>query len=254
MSTDTTLTGDDNQPCLWETRQSLTLHFGSEAVQSRMSKDAPWRLEFEYTRRMVTFLAFHPDPAEILIVGLGGGSLSKFCHRFLPNANITSIEINPAVIALRDKFLIPRDNRQFRILQADALDYLPAHPASADIILMDAYDADGLPPALCSEDFYRASREALKPGGILSANLWRSDKAFRRNLGRLGRVFDRRVVSATCDTGNESVFCFREPALPPFAQAWKNALHYQKLTGVNLPGHLEDLVFNAGNDWFYGSA
>ncbi|HEX5278179.1 MAG TPA: fused MFS/spermidine synthase [Fluviicoccus sp.] len=244
----------EHVPELWETRQSLTLHFGREAVQSRMSKDAPWRLEFEYTRRMVTFLAFHPEPADILIVGLGGGSLSKFCHRFLPNANITSIEINPAVIALRDKFLIPPDSRQFRILQADALDYLPVHPASADIILMDAYDADGLPQALCSEDFYRVSREALKPGGILSANLWRSDKAFRRYLGRLGRVFDRRVVSASCDTGNESVLCFREPALPPFAQAWKNALHYQKLTGVNLPGYLEDLVFSAGNDWFYGSA
>ncbi|RZU36828.1 spermidine synthase [Fluviicoccus keumensis] len=253
MGGSTLPTENHDQPELWETRQSLTLHFGSEAVQSRMSKDAPWRLEFEYTRRMVTFLAFHPEPADILIVGLGGGSLSKFCQRFLPNANITSIEINPAVIALRDKFLIPPDSRQFRILRADAVEYLPAHPASADIILMDAYDADGLPPALCSEDFYRASREALKPGGILSANLWRSDKAFRRNLGRLGRIFDRRVVSATCDTGNESVLCFREPALPPFAQAWKNALHYQKLTGVNLPGYLEDLVFSAGNDWFYGS-
>lgn len=241
-------------PELWETRQSLTLHFGTEAVQSRMSKEAPWRLEFEYTRRMVSFLAFHPDPADILIVGLGGGSLSKFCHRFLPNANITSLEINPAVIALRDKFLIPPDGPGFRILLADAVAYLPAHPGSADIILMDAYDADGLPPALCSEDFYLACREALKPGGILSANLWRSDKAFRRNLGRLGRIFDRHVVSATCDTGNESVLCFREPALPPFGTAWKNALRYQKLTGVNVPGQLEDLVFNAGNDWFYGSA
>lgn len=250
---DTTDTARPNQPEIWETRQNLVLHFGSEAVQSRMSKDVPWRLEFEYTRRMAGFLAFHPEPAAVLIVGLGGGSLSKFCHRFLPDTDITSLEINPEVIALRNTFLIPTDSPSFRILRADAADYLPAHPASADVILLDAYDADGLPPPLCTEAFYTACRHALRPGGVLVSNLWRSDPAFRRHLGRLGRVFERRVVSAACDTGNETVFCFRDAELPPFKTAWKRALHFQQLTGVNLPGHLEDLVFNAGNDWFYGS-
>ena len=117
---------DHDVPCLWETGRSVTLHFGAEAVQSQMSKDAPNRLEFEYTRLMAAFLPFHPEPADILIVGLGGGSLSKFCHHHLPDSRITTVEINPEVIALRDTFLIPPESPRFRIICADAVDYAAA--------------------------------------------------------------------------------------------------------------------------------
>lgn len=243
---------DHDVPCLWETGRSVTLHFGAEAVQSQMSKDAPNRLEFEYTRLMTAFLPFHPEPADILIVGLGGGSLSKFCHHHLPDSRITTVEINPEVIALRDTFLIPPESPRFRIICADAVDYLPQQPASTDILLLDGYNADGLPPALSSESFYEDCFQALRPGGLLVANLWKTDPAFRLYTGRLGRLFNRRLVRSGCDTGNEVVLCFRDEVLPPFEAVWQRAQEFQAKTGLNLPQYLENLVFNAGSAWFYG--
>src|SRR5690606_15673673 len=95
---------------------------GSAAVQSSMSLLNPYALEFEYTRLMMGFLLFDPDPAHMLMIGLGGGSLPKFCHRYLPQTSIDVVEIDPDVIALRDAFHVPPDDARFRVIAADGKD------------------------------------------------------------------------------------------------------------------------------------
>ena len=62
----------------------------------------PSALDLEYTQTMMGFLLFLPQPQRIAMIGLGGGSLAKFCHRYLPRTRIQVVEINPHVIALRD--------------------------------------------------------------------------------------------------------------------------------------------------------
>ena len=64
-----------------------SLHFTLGELQSRMLTASPWQLEVDYTRTMMGFLLFHPAPARIGMIGLGGGSIAKFCHRYLPAAN-----------------------------------------------------------------------------------------------------------------------------------------------------------------------
>src|SRR5512146_2380403 len=75
------------------------LHLGSSSVQSAMRLTAPNDLELAYTRCMMAFMPFHPQPRRILMVGLGGGSLAKFVHSRLPRVKIIVIEINPQVVA-----------------------------------------------------------------------------------------------------------------------------------------------------------
>ena len=58
----------------------------------------------------------------------GGGSLAKFCYRHLPDTCITVVEINPHVIALRDEFKVPPDDRRFRVVEADGV-HFAAHTA-----------------------------------------------------------------------------------------------------------------------------
>ena len=138
-----------SQPQLRRTRDALTLQFsGSAAVQSSMSLLNPYALEFEYTRLMMGFLLFDHDPAHMLMIGLGGGSLPKFCHRYLPQTSIDVIEIDPGVIALRDAFHVPPDDARFRVIAADGKDYLHDGPAPVDVLLIDAYDGQGMPAAL----------------------------------------------------------------------------------------------------------
>ena len=87
---------------------SQSLYFSIEEVQSRMQLQHPDALDLRYTRTMMGFLRFLPAPEAIAMIGLGGGSLAKFCHRHLPKARIDVAELNPHVIALRDAFGSPR--------------------------------------------------------------------------------------------------------------------------------------------------
>ena len=98
------------RPQLREEDDIISLRFGPWHVQISMIKADPDVLILGYTRAMMAFLLLVPEPKDILIVGLGGGSLSKYCHRLLPAARITTVEISQKVIDLRDRFFIPADN------------------------------------------------------------------------------------------------------------------------------------------------
>lgn len=95
------------RPFIYENANSKALHFSISDIQSCMRIDDPNALALEYTRTMMGFLLFRPEPRSIGMVGLGGGSLAKFCYHHLPGARIQIAEINPLVIALRDEFHIP---------------------------------------------------------------------------------------------------------------------------------------------------
>ena len=177
---------------------SRILSFSAEYVQSRMDTREPDALQLEYTRMMMGFLLHLPAPSNIAMVGLGGGSLAKFCHRYLPETRIDVIEIDAEVIALRDNFAIPADNARFAVHHADAADFLHHCDGEFDVILADGFDSQGIPPNLCTEQFYCDCRAALKPAGMLVANLHSCSNDYDVVLGRIERVFDNAVSVTTC--------------------------------------------------------
>jgi spermidine synthase len=82
-----------------EERGMRVLHLGSQAIQSAMRLSRPWDLELAYTRAMMGFLMFNSTPQDVLMIGLGGGSLAKFIRRQRPQTHLTAVEIDPRVIA-----------------------------------------------------------------------------------------------------------------------------------------------------------
>ena len=153
------------------TQNLRTLHLSSESIQSSMWVFKPDALDLEYTRLMMGFLAFNAAPAQIAMIGLGGGSLPKFCYRHLPGSHIDVVEINEEVIALRNEFMIPQDNERFRVLHGDGADFVRDKTISPDILLVDGFGPDGVPDQLSSQDFYDACYEMLKTDGIMVVNL-----------------------------------------------------------------------------------
>src|SRR5215213_3597731 len=77
-----------------------SLHIGSDTVQSSMRVSRPNDLELSYTRSMMAFLLFMPEPREILMIGLGGGSLAKFVLQHLTNTRTRAVEVNPRVVTV----------------------------------------------------------------------------------------------------------------------------------------------------------
>lgn len=200
-----------------EDDDSLALHFDLATVQSRMLRDAPERLVLGYTRTMMGFLLLTPQPRKICMIGLGGGSMPKYCHAKLPQAAIAVVEIDADVIALREQFQVPADSDRFHVLQMDGADYMRA-PMRAfdgpcegpfDVIVVDGFDSDGQPTQLCSLAFYDNAFARLAENGVMAVNL-HHNALYEIALARLNRSFDDAVIVVDCETSaNRIAFAFK---------------------------------------------
>jgi spermidine synthase len=179
----------DGAPYVVDSGRLRSLHFNAEEIQSAMWIDRPDALYLEYTRLMMGVLMFAPQPRSITMIGLGGGSLVKFCHRHLPDAHIVAVEVDAQVLALRDQFRIPGNDARLQILQADGGEYLQAAAdASCDVLMLDAYTVGGVPPALSSQAFFDECARVTGEG-VLVANLHEAHPDFALQAARIRRSF-----------------------------------------------------------------
>ena len=208
--------GRYGKPFLVDDGRSRRLHFGLDYVQSEMDLGQPAALALRYTRAMMAFLLFLPDPRHIVVVGLGGGSLTKFCHRRLPQARVTTVEIDADVIAFGGLFDLPAPDARMRLLHADACDYFAGDAAPADVVLLDGCDRNGSAASLCSARFYRDVRARLRRFGMAVANITGSPARAAEHLRLIAGVFDGHVLVIDLpDCGNRVAFAFNDPRASP---------------------------------------
>jgi spermidine synthase len=197
------------RPFMIDNGLTRSLFFSIDNVQSCMRLDDPLALVAAYTQKMMAFLLFIPAPRHVLMIGLGGGSLAKFCHRFLPDTRISVVEINADVIALRDEFGIPPDDERFEIIHKDGADFLSKAEVIADVILIDAFDEEGVSRSLASSDFYRRANECLTPDGALIMNLSGDKSRYLAPIQNLRSVFPAVLAVPVEDNDNVLLFAFR---------------------------------------------
>jgi len=198
------------------------LHLGTEWVQGSMDLRRPYDIELEYVQRMMAWLLF-VDPAGVskrhaMQLGLGAGSLTKFCWRKL-RMKTTAIELNPQVVAAcRLWFKVPPDDDRLAVVLGDAGE-VASHEhwrGQVDALQVDLYDHEAAAPVLDSKTFYADCRKLLTEGGVMTVNLFGRDSSFDRSLERISGAFGRDCVWVFRPTreGNTIVVALREAAHP----------------------------------------
>lgn len=169
------------------------LQIGGNAIQSAMRLEAPDRIELDYVRAMMAFLLFCPKPREVLMVGLGGGSMARFIHQHMRKTRTTVVEINPGVVTVARKFFhFPEEDGRLEIVIGDGSQVVPARPGSADVLVVDGF-VNGKPAKdLCAPAFYDAAFAALREGGVMVANFMADDKRIEAYCKRIEKSFGRR--------------------------------------------------------------
>ena len=191
-----------------------SLHFSLDQLQSSMCSARPTELEVDYTRTMMGFLMFEPQPAHIAMIGLGGGSLLKFCYRHLPHTQLTVLEINPHVIALRHEFDVPDDPQRIHLICADGADFVRDTPTEFDVLLVDGFISEGQAPSLCSQALYNDCFQALSAQGIMVVNLHRDHPDHGVFTGRIRLAFDGNLMEVESkEKGNSIIFARKGPAI-----------------------------------------
>jgi spermidine synthase len=198
-----------------------SLHLGNNMVQSAMRLAAPNQLELTYTRCMMGFMLFHPQPENLLMIGLGGGSLVKFVYHGLPRTKITVVEINPKVIVFaRNYFSVPPDDERLQVLIGEGSEYIARHPSSADVLMVDGFDDGCQVASLCTQDFYNHARAVLKRNGVLVVNLLSRDRGFQNYMRRIESSFSGHISTLAADPhGNVIAFAFRQK---PARRVWES--------------------------------
>jgi len=209
-------TGQYRKPFVVDDGVVRRLHFSLAYVQSEMDINNPYALNIGYTRKMMAFLMFLPRPKHVLIIGLGGGSLTKFCYRELSRARITTVEIDEDVIAFGELFGVPTPDTRMAIVHADAADYLATPADRADVILLDGFDKIGIVPAFCDAQFYQNLRARLRPGGMLVMNVAGSAEMRQAHLSLVADAFmDNVIEQEVGNDGNRVAFAFNDPEFTP---------------------------------------
>ncbi len=235
--------GDYQKPFVVDDGVVRKLHFNLAYVQSVMDINNPYALNIAYTRKMMAFLLFLPRPKHVLIVGLGGGSLTKFCYRQLPRARITTVEIDADVIAFGELFGVPAPDERMSIIHADATDYLATNADRADVILLDGFDKIGIVPSFCDAGFYQNLRARLRPGGMLVMNVAGAEDMRRAHLGLIADTFmDNLIVQEVGTDGNRVVFAFNDPEfVPDWDRLKRDAKRLAQHYGLDFPAFAHKL-------------
>lgn len=209
---------DADQPTLSESDGVRYLHFGTEWIQGAMHIKKPAELVLEYTAQMMAWLLFLAPPKEdgaIGLLGLGAGSLARFCLKHT-RSPVEVVEWNPQVTAVCQMFFRLPSSSRLRVNHDDAARWVadPRHVGRCPVLLVDLYDASAQGPVRDSVQFYRDCRRVLGEVGVLSVNLFGQHESFDRNIENLRKAFDDRLVLLPeIDAGNQIVLAFSGPPL-----------------------------------------
>lgn len=216
------------------------LHLGSEWIQGSMLMDAPTELVHEYIQRMMAWLLFI-DPTGVnkrqaLQLGLGAGSLTKFCHKEL-RMKTTAIELNPQVLhACRGWFKLPQDNTRMNVVLADASQEIkqPRWLGTVDALQVDLYDEEAAAPVLDSEDFYADCRKTLTDEGCMTVNLFGRTSSYSKSVDKIAAAFGRDAIWAFKSTreGNTVVMAQRTASRPKRAVLEERAQYIKAHWGL----------------------
>jgi len=168
-------------------------YLGKRVVESRSSAHNPW-LEVVYDRgrcvlnsRSVNysfgslhrvfeeaFAKLHLEQRklrEVLLLGCGAGSVVEILRKqYSQQCAITAIEIDPVVIELaRRHFMIDRVPG-LEIVCADAGEYVAMARKKFDLVVIDLFIDDRVPPAFRSREFLQRARRLLAKGGLVVFN------------------------------------------------------------------------------------
>lgn len=132
----------------------------------------------DYIQLMIISLIYYPEllnEKNILIIGLGGGTLPRSIRKLYPLAFITIIEIDPVVNQIAQKYFYFKEDSRMKIFLIDGRIFLRnlSNINCYDIIFVDAYDSNsGLPSHMKTQEFFSELKNCLNNnGGLLIINL-----------------------------------------------------------------------------------
>lgn len=161
--------------------------------QSCVNLEDPDRLVFPYARMMLGGLLVDPQPERILMIGLGGGSITRVFHGLYPDAIQDLVEIDAAVVRVAREYFMFEEQPGMEVHVRDARVFVKRALASGeqyDYVMLDAFTGDYIPEHLMTREFLQEVRGILAPDGVVVANTFASSGLYDHESATYEVVFD----------------------------------------------------------------
>jgi spermidine synthase len=149
---------------------------------------------FEYAQLMMTALYVNPRPRNILIIGLGGGTLPSALQELVPDAKIDVVELDGAVARVAERYFDFRKTPNTRVFIEDGRVFVKRmgrQRAQYDMVMLDAFESDYIPEHMLTQEFLREVRAIMAPRGVLAANTWSTSGLYDHESTTYASVFGR---------------------------------------------------------------
>jgi spermidine synthase len=199
------------------------LRFGKQGTRQSVVKPGDLNyLGLPYAKSAMVGLVFTQHVERILVIGVGGGSIPMFLRQHYPRAHIDVIDIDPQIIVLAKQFFNFAENASLRSYAQDGRLFIESNQIPYDLIFLDAFNEVGIPKHLTTKEFLLAIKKALKPSGVIIANLWSTPKLnplYKSMLRTYQEVFAEVYTLRVPTAGNKIVI-----ALPKLRRASFNSI------------------------------
>ena len=171
---------------------TMTFHWKGYYFQElQVNLADPDDLPVLYARAITIATMYPQDVKRVLILGLGGGAIPTYLGRFLPDATIDTVELDPGVIDVAKKYFGIRETSKVRFIENDGRVFLNRNKETYDLIIVDAFTGSYIPFHLMTKEFYRLVRDRLSPGGVAAFNILPGTKLYDSSLSTFKDAFDR---------------------------------------------------------------
>jgi len=164
----------------------------TKTQQSCFLKSQPQQLVFNYTKLLMTSLLVMPEPKRILIIGLGGGTMSNTLAQLYPQSQIDNVEIDQAVIKVAREYFGFFENSKIKTYNQDGRIFIKRallKKQQYDWIILDAFNGDYIPEHLMTKEFLQETKVLLSRNGILSANTFSLSELYAHESATYKAVF-----------------------------------------------------------------
>lgn len=223
-----------------------------ERNQSCMDPRSPMRMVFTYTRMMMASLLLTPKPNNVLVAGLGGGTLPTALAELLPETRIEVAEIDPAVVKAARTYFGFETNNRLRVHVSDARVFVKralARDEHYDLVLLDAYSGDYIPEHLMTVEFLAEVRALLAPRGVMAANTFATSALYDHESETYRAVFGELFNLRLPESNNRVILASNGPlpsraTLRENARAWRTRLRPYDIPIASYPARMSRKV-----DW-----
>ena len=128
-----------------------------------------------------------------------------FLRKHYPTAEIDAVDIDPEVVNVAKRYFDFREDARMRAYVGDGREFIERFRQPYDLIFLDAFSSDSVPPHLTTQEFLRAVRRALKPGGVVVGNVWSrlSNPLYDSMVRTYQEVFDDLYILDVQGAGNK---------------------------------------------------